>query len=406
MNMRENNSSEMNIGNRIETIQSYLQAHHLDGWFIYDCEGINSIAGYLFGDMTKHLTRRWFYLIPAKGEPTYLFHSIEIPPVTPYPGTIETYHGWRNFQHKTEEILASATRIALEYSPMAALPSLSKVDGGTIELLKHYKKELFSSAGLVQFFTSRLSSAQYQSHLHAVQALYRVKDRFVTCVKDEVEKGYYANEYQLQQRLLSYFSEEDLESEFPPIVAIGPNSGNPHYQAGPDNARSVAKDEVLLLDIWARKKYPQAVYGDITWMFFLGTSVPDHVKTVFDTVVGARDRVVSFLKESHTQSRRVLGYEADDIARQYIAQRGYEKYFLHRTGHNLGSDVHGPGSNLDNLETHEERELMPHCAFTIEPGIYLPEFGIRSEIDVFHDPGEGFIVTTPPQKELTCFNVL
>jgi len=395
-----------NPENIVLHIQSYLGEHGLDGWLVYDYNGLNPVSP-LFLEAAHHFaTRRWFYFIPCQGTPVYLLHAIEKDLPRTFPGQVMLYSSWQDFFEKLSDVLTGRTRIALEYSPRCSLPAISRVDAGTLEIIKELGIEPVSSAELVQFFTCRLSEAQVKSHKQASKDLYAIRDIILENLRQDLIKGYCPNEYQIQQRYLEQFELFGLETEFPPIVAVNENTGNPHYQPEADRCQTLRPGSVLLLDTWARQKAAGSVYSDITWMAYLGDTIPEQVQNVFEVVISARDAVLEKLEARFRAGRPIRGYEADDIARNVINLAGYGDYFTHRTGHNLGGDVHGAGANLDNLETHEERDLIPGTAFTVEPGIYLADFGIRSEINVYYDPVAGFQITTPPQRQITKIMLL
>lgn len=396
------------VGNKdavIGDIQRYLAEHDLDGWLIYDYHGLNPLSGLFLGSTPNLATRRWLYFVPRSGGPVYLFQRIEDNLPRSFPGQVRIYTGWLDFYRQIECILSGCRRIALEYSPRCALPSVSRVDAGTVEVLRELGIEPVSSAELVQFIRCRLDQQQVDSHRAAVEGLYAVKDIIIEGIRNDLRAGFSPSEYQVQQRYLVQFERLGLITEHPPIVAVNEHSGNPHYQPEPDASLSLKPDSLLMLDTWARKREAGSVYADITWMVYLGESVPERIEQIFEIVRAARDAVVEGLVHRHRTGQSVRGYEADDMARGIITAAGFGEYFTHRTGHNLSSDVHGAGANLDNLETHEERLLIPGTAFTVEPGIYLPEFGVRSEIDLYYDPAAGFQVTTPAQKEITRLQI-
>ncbi len=381
-------------------IQSELQAQQIDGWLFYYFHENDPLALRVLGlDGDSHFySRRWFYFVPAVGTPVKLVHRIEDTALDNLPGDKEVYIGWKQLEDKLALILTNKTRIAMQYSPRGAVPYVSKVDAGLIELLRSNKKEIVSSGDLIQKFESVWSEAQLQTHIKAGTILRQtIFDAFAE-IKRLLQAGQEVNEYQIQQFILQKFEENGLTTNSPPIVAVNAHSGSPHYQPNKDSFSPIKEGDFVLLDIWAKKKDPaDAVYADITWTGYVGESVPAKFEEIFQIVRGARDAGLERVKQSVERREQVHGYEVDDVTRNYIDEKGYGQYFVHRTGHSIGMEVHGNGANIDNLETRDERRLIANTGFSIEPGIYLPEFGVRSEIDVYVGESEVIVAGQPIQ---------
>lgn len=384
----------------VAAIQSSLEADGLDGWLLYDFHGSNPIAARLAG-LTGggHMTtRRWYYLIPAHGQPRGLVHAIERHNLDQLPGEKIVYAGRQQLDAGLTQLLAGTTRVAMEYSPNCAIPYISRVDAGTAEAVRARGVEIVSSGDLVQQFEAAWTPAQLAQHRAASEALYRIKDRAFSAAADALRRGVPLTEYDLQQQMAGWFVEERLVSDSAPVVACGENAGNPHYLPGAESP-AIRLDEVLLLDLWGKLDEQGAVFADITWVGFAGSRVPDDVARAFAAVADARDAAVRLVQDAVAAGRDIRGWEADRAARAVLEQAGYGAYVLHRTGHSLGENVHGNGVHLDDYETHDERRILPGTGFTVEPGVYFERFGIRSEINVFC-AGHEALVTGPRQMEV------
>ncbi|MBI3961582.1 MAG: aminopeptidase P family protein [Deinococcus sp.] len=386
----------------MKEIQKYLKTNHLDGWLLYDFRGQNPTALLALGAAKRMLTRRWFYFVPASGQPVLLAHAIEHDNFPALPGKKVTYAGWELLQKRLTELLMGSKRLAMEYCPMGTIPYLSRVDAGTIELVRSYGVEVVSSSDLVQYFLCRWTPDQVESHRRAAQAINAAKDGAYEFIGQEVQRGHTPLETEVQDFLMARFHDAGLITDHPPIVAVGPHAGNPHYSPSTTTPTPIKKDDLVLIDLWAKENDPLAVYADITWTGYVGQQPPERYGEVFNIVARARDLGLNYLAQEHRAGRTLKGFEVDRKVRDYIAAAGYGPYFIHRTGHSIGAHaVHGDGANLDDLETHDERELVKGLGFSIEPGIYLPDFGIRSEIDVFLD-SDGPKVFTPIQQEIVA----
>ena len=383
-------------------IQNALAKSGIDGWLLYDFRGSNPIARSVIGfDESQIGTRRWFYLIPAEGEPVAILHVIEPHATRGAPGKTVLYRSWKELEALLREHLRARRRVAMEYSPGAAIPYVSRVDAGTIEMVRAAGPEVVSSADLVQLFEAVWTKEQKELHDRAARGCLAAKDAAFALIRERLAAGAGVTESEVQALIGRRFAEEGLYSHHPCIVAVNDHASDPHFEtgAGP-NDRKVAKGDLVLIDFWAKvANDPRAVYYDATWMAYCGTDVPPKMREVWEAVRGARDAAVEFVTRSIGAGTTIRGAEVDDVARAFIEDRGYGPYFLHRTGHSIGYEVHGNGVNIDNLETRDSRTLVPGVCFSIEPGVYLPEFGVRSEIDMY--VGEGYAeVTGDIQREL------
>jgi Xaa-Pro dipeptidase len=383
-------------------IQEALAKSGIDGWLLYDFRGSNPIARSVIGfDESQIGTRRWFYLIPAEGEPVAILHVIEPHATRGAPGKTVLYRSWKELEAFLREHLAGKQRVAMEYSPGAAIPYVSRVDAGTIEMVRAAGPEVVSSADLVQLFEAVWTKEQKELHDRAARGCLAAKDAGFALIRERLAAGARVTESEVQALIGRRFTADGLYSNHPCIVAVNDHASDPHFEtaAGP-NDREIVKGDLVLIDFWAKVAIdPRAVYYDATWMAYCGTDVPPKMREVWETVRGARDAAVEFVTRSIKAGKTIRGAEVDDVSRDFIEARGYGPYFLHRTGHSIGYEVHGNGVNIDNLETQDSRTLIPGVCFSIEPGVYLPEFGVRSEIDMY--VGDGYAeVTGDIQREL------
>jgi Xaa-Pro dipeptidase len=387
----------------IAAIQKALGEEKIDGWLLYDFRGSNPIARSVIGfDEHQIATRRWFYLIPAKGEPVAIQHVIEPKALAKAPGTPALYRSWKELEGLLKTHLSGMKRVAMEYSPGAAIPYVARVDGGTIEMVEAAGDvEVVSSADLVQLFESRWTPEQKELHDRAAHNTMLAKDSGFALIRESLAAGRAVTESQVQAHIQAHFESHGLFTHHPCIVAVNDHASDPHFEtaAGP-NDRVIKKGDLVLIDLWAKvANDPRAVYYDATWMGYCGQEVPARMVEVWQAVSGARDAAIAFVKDSVADGKSIHGYEVDDVSRGFIEARGFGPYFLHRTGHSIGYEVHGNGVNIDNLETRDQRRIVPGVCFSIEPGVYLPEFGVRSEIDMY--VGEGAAeVTGGIQHEL------
>ena len=383
----------------IARIQAGLREMQVDAWLLYDFHGINPIARRVIGLGDDRLaTRRWFGLVPAEGEPVWLHHAIEAHLFADLPGRRVAFVGYRELRDKLRDLLRGTKRVAMEYVPGGTIPYVSRVDAGTVEMVRETGVQIESSADLVQIFEARWTTEGLASHRRAAVALKEVLQATFEHAADAVRAGRPITEYSVQQFMGGQFHARRMHFE-PPIVAVNAHSGNPHYEPRRDGSAPIRKGDLLLLDLWCREEAAGSIWADITWMAFLGAQPPERFTRVWEIVAGARDAAVTFLKEGAGLGKRIRGAEVDRVSREHIRAQGYADAFIHRTGHSIGVEVHGNGCNIDSLETVDERVLIPQTGFSIEPGIYLPEFGIRSEIDVYMDD-RGVEVTTAVQDRI------
>ncbi|MBI4001816.1 MAG: aminopeptidase P family protein [Nitrospira defluvii] len=393
---------------RVARIQQAIRDQPgLDGWLFYDFRHLDPIAyRVLLLDASLHVTRRWYYWIPAHGSPVKLQHRIEPHVLDGLPGEARTYVSWREQQTALGSLLQSAKRIAMQYSPMNAIPYLSRVDAGTVELVRGLGVEVVTSADLVQQFEAVWDESQLTSHRVAAEGLRSIVDEAFACVGTSLAERRGLTEYGLQQYILSRMQARNLVTSSPPIAAVNAHSADPHYGPSPEGSAPIRQGDLVLIDLWAKQPSPGAVYADITWTGFVGQSVPARHQDLFQIVRRARDAAVTFVQSQVRAGAFPHGWEVDDVCRQVIQDAGYGGYFLHRTGHSIGEEVHGNGANIDNLETQDARRLLPGTCFSIEPGIYLPEeIGIRSELDVYLSSHDAVVYGQPVQTELVAIAV-
>ena len=386
----------------VAAVQQSLKAEGLDGWLLYDFHGSNPIAARLAGTANgaKMTTRRWFYLVPASGEPRGLVHAIERQTLDALPGEKTIYAGRQQLDAGLTKLLSGVKRVAMEYSRDCAIPYISRIDAGTVELVRSRGIDVESSGDLVQRFEAVWDEAALATHREASAALYRVKDRAFELIAGRVGDGDALTEFAVQQQMASWFEEEGLVSDSAPVVAAQENAGDPHYLPTARRSRPIRKGELVLLDLWGKKREnPQAVYADITWVGFTGPEVPPEMARAFGAIGQARDAAVALVQESARQRRDLRGWQVDRAARQVLEQAGFGERILHRTGHNLGREVHGNGVHMDDYESHDDRRLLPGTGFTIEPGLYFESFGVRTEINMYYGQREA-LVTGPAQTEI------
>jgi Xaa-Pro aminopeptidase len=370
----------------LSSVQTALQQLSVDGWLLYDFRGINILARRVVGlGNEAMLSRRWFYFIPAHGEPRKLVHRIEPHALDHLPGPQQIYLRWQELEAGVQSLLAGVRRVAMEYVPRNANPYVSRVDAGTIELVRAQGVEVVPSGDLVQLFEACWDDDQWAMHLEAARHTRSAFDVAFAFIADRVRRDGSVRETEVQRCILDHFAAHRLITDHPPICAVGPHSGDPHYAPGPGSDAPIRAGDFVLIDLWAKLDKPNAVYSDLTWTGFVGPEVPERYRTVFQIVAQARDAAIAKVQQAFRTSTPLQGWEVDQAARDVIERAGYGPYFCHRTGHSIGQETHGNGANMDNLETREERRVLPRTCFSVEPGIYLPEFGIRSETNVFVD---------------------
>jgi Xaa-Pro dipeptidase len=389
----------------LERIQEALRAEMCDGWLFYDFRKSNPIAYQVLElPLDEMYTRRWFYFVPADGTPTALVSAVEAHVLRSLPGTRLVFHTWQEMHAQLRTLLPGSGRIAMEYSPMNAIPYISRVDAGTLELIRSFNVDVVSSANLSQRFVAQLSAAQMQSHRAAGRRLMAAKDALFTQLGSDLRSGVVLDEYQVQQRFIALIERSGLIVPEPPIVGVNANSGNPHYEPTSQVSSPIRRGDLILFDFWARFPLDDAIYADYTWVAFAGTrdEIPARQREIFELVRAARDTGIAFIRERMAVGERVEGRQVDDVTRAVIARAGYGDYFVHRTGHSITTFEHGNGANLDNLETQDERILLPNTCCSVEPGIYLPEFGIRSEVNLLILENDAEVTGVPAQEEIVA----
>jgi Xaa-Pro aminopeptidase len=390
----------------VQLIQSALRESDIDGWLFYDFRRSNPIAYTVLGLPAQGLfSRRWMYYLPKEGEPVSLTSAVESHVLSSLPGKQRVYRTWQDYQRQLADMLRGTRRVAMEYVPENGIPYASRVDAGTVEMVRALGPEVVSSADIAQQFEAVLTPAQIESHRQAGRALQRVFQELCRWLREQLLHGAPLTEYDTQQRALQLMAAEHLHADPSdlPLVAINGNAANPHYSPQPFGSSPLGQGDLLLLDFSAPLLGDGNVFADYTWMVFLGNQVPERIATLFAIIRDARDAGTRFLAQSLAGNRRIEGWEVDDEVRKVIADAGYGDYFVHRTGHSIGGPmVHGNGANFDNLETHDTRQILPSTCASVEPGIYLPHegLGLRTEVDVLILP-EGIEVTgTPAQMEV------
>lgn len=389
----------------LDAIQLALRDASLDGWLFYDHHHRDPIAAAILGlDEKAHITRRWYYFIPAAGEPRKLVHRIEQSRLDCLPGAKGLYSSWQELHAGLEAMLAGARRIAMQYSPDNDIMYVSMVDAGTVEFVRSLGKEVVSSADLVSQFEAVLNEDQIDSHAAAQRAIdaivaeaWKEIGRRLRPDNSGVASG--LSEYDMVVWLSEAMRREGLVWENGPDVSVNANTSDSHYDATAGHSAPIREGDFVLIDIWGRLDKPRSVYYDITWTGVVGRAPDEREQLVFSTVREARDAAIAAVQSAFAAGRPIRGFEADDAARAVIRKAGFSEFFTHRTGHNITHEIHGPGAHLDNLETHDERRLLPHTCFSIEPGVYLPEFGVRSEVNMLTAPGKAW-VTGRIQQEL------
>ena len=383
-------------------IQRALSDGGIDGWLFSDFRGSDRIAAKVLGLGAEAIgTRRWYYYVPAEGTATALVHQIESKNLDALPGDKKIYLSWRSLEDSLKAILAGARRVAMQYSPQCHIPTISRADAGTVEFVRDTGVEVVSSGDLVQLFEARLSKSQIDSHRRAARLLRNIVQRAFGRVAEAVKAGTPIDERQVQIACLDWLHDSGLQTDHGPIVATNEHAADPHFEVSETSSSLIREGDLLLLDIWAKEHEAGAIFADITWCAYVGAEPPEKMVRVFDVVRSARDAAVTRCESAFSSQSPLSGYEVDRVARQVIEDAGYGKYFVHRTGHSIHEETHGNGANLDDLETHDVRQLIPETVFSVEPGVYLPgEFGIRSEVNVLHTGTQAEVTGGPGQVEL------
>ena len=375
----------------LSAIQTAIRESRFDGWLLYDFRASNILARRIL-QLPDDLigSRRWMYFIPDQGPPRKLVHRIESGALDHLPGEKQLYLKWQEFEAGVASLVAGRTRVAMEYSPRNSNPYISRVDAGTVELVRANGTDVVPSGDLIQMFEAVWDDDQWAMHVEAgvhTDSAYAVAWKHIA---DQIRSGKEITESTVCEVIMNHFHQHGLTTYHPPIVAVNAHSGDPHYDTG---HQPIREGDFVLIDLWAKLDRPRAVYSDLTRVGYVGTTVPEKYEAIFRIVAAARDAAIDLVIDRFARNEPLQGFEVDDAARQVIAAAGYADYFVHRTGHSIGQETHGNGANIDNLETHETRRILPGCCFSIEPGIYLPEFGIRSEVDVFVDRNRQIHVT-------------
>lgn len=387
----------------LDRIRKAIKEKNIDGWLFYDFHHRDLMAYQILSlDSTKFTTRRWFYYIPADGEPVRIVSAVEAKKLDSLPGSKEVYRSWQDLHRILKDTLADADKVAMQYSPENNIPYVSVVDAGTVELIRSFGVTVVSSADLVQTFEAVIDQAGYHAHLEAGEKVQKIKDEAFELVRKKVSEGEPITEYEVQQYIVKRFEEEGLTDDGDhPIVGVNDHPADPHFEPTEENTYTIKKGDTLLIDLWAKKNDETGIYYDITWCGYVGENPPGKYVEIFNTVRDARNTARDFIRERFAKNEPCYGYEVDDVCRKVVEDAGYGQYFVHRTGHSIGREVHGNGVHIDNLETKDERQLVPGICFSIEPGIYLPgEMAVRSEINVFITESREVVVAGDEQEEL------
>lgn len=387
----------------LAAIQQALRTAGIDAWLFCDFHHRDEMAYRILGlDEGSKTSRRWFYLVPAEGQPVKLAHRVEPGKLDPLPGRQEHYLAWTELQTKLESMVRGHSRVAMQYSPMNRIPYIGIVDAGTVELVRSFGPEIVTSADLVQTFEAVTDEEGYRSHREAGDVVQRIKDEAFSLMNKAIHDSGPITEYEVKQFIVTRFEEEGLTNDGDsPIVGFNDHPADPHFEPAEEGAYTLHHGDTILIDLWARQSTPPGIYYDITWCGFVGQSPPALYLEIFGAVCRARDAALDFVRRRVADGEACRGFEVDQVARRVVEESGYGEQFLHRTGHNIGRQVHGNGANIDSLETQDERLLVPGTCFSLEPGIYLDgRMAVRSEIDVFITPAGAVEVCGPIQKEL------
>jgi len=388
----------------LEAMQAALRDAGHDGWLFYDHHHRDPIGERILGlDPKAHITRRYYYFVPAKGEPRKLVHRIEQGRLDTLPGSKGLYSSWQELATGLDAMLRGFKRLAMQYSPNNDIMYVSMADAGTVEFLRSLGKQIVSSADLVSQFEAVLTAEQAASHVEAQRAIDTILEeawrKMGRALRPADGNATTLTEFEMVEWLSNAMRNEGLVWENGPNVSANANSSDSHYEPTKDHCSPIRNGDFILIDIWGKLDHPDAVFYDITWTGVVGREPSEREQSIFETVRNARDAAIAAVESAFAANRPIRGFEADDSARRVILDAGFADYFTHRTGHNIAQEIHGPGAHLDNLETHDERLILPNTCFSVEPGIYLPEFGVRSEVDMLTAPGKAW-VTGKIQREL------
>ncbi len=382
----------------IEDIQEALRKNHLDGWLFFDHHRRDPLAYEILRIPSGiEASRRWYYFVPANADPRKLVHRIESGTLDSLRGEKLTYSSWADQQQKLQKLVVGSVRVAMQYSPRCAIPYVSLVDAGTIELVRSTGIEVVSSADLVQEFQACWTEGQSRQHVEAGKLVDRVRREAFKLIGERLRADRAVTEYEVQQFIRNEFTRAGLITDHGPIVAANANAADPHYEPSLEKSSAIKRGNLVLIDLWAKLDEPDSVYYDVTWSGFCGEMVPDAIQNVFEIVRDARKKASEFVVKQVGAKETIAGYQVDDQARGLIEARGFGQYFFHRTGHSIGTEVHGTGANMDNLESHDERRIIARTCFSVEPGIYLRDFGVRSEVNVY--VGEDYATVTGEEQE-------
>jgi len=394
---------------RLNDIQEELRKRKIDGWLFYDFHNRDAISYSILGlDSGKITSRRWFYYIPAKGDPVRLVSRVEPVKLDSLPGEKRFYLAWEELHKALKEMIGKGKkRVAMQYSPLNHIPYVSLADAGTVELLRSFGYEIVTSADLVQLFEAVIGEEGYRSHLEASGKVHRVKDQAFQEIGKALVSGTGITEYGIAQFIVKRFAEEGMTAGGEsPIVGVNAHPANPHFEPTPQNTSPIRRGDTILIDLWARMNRPGSIWADITWCGFAGKNPPDEYVRIFESVRDGRKAGLAFIRDRFASGKPCYGWEVDDAVRRVVRDRGYGDFFVHRTGHSIGTAVHGNGVHIDNLETKEERQIIPGICFSLEPGIYLEgRMAVRTEIDVFVTLKGEVVVAGPEQEELIRLDV-
>ena len=383
----------------LQKIQQELKKQNLDGWLFFDHHFRDPLAYRVLGLPAAMPTRRWYYMIPAQGEPAGMEHRIERNSLGALPGTRIPYSSWTEQVAALGKLTAGMKRVAMQFSPMCAIPYVSMVDGGTIDLVRSLGVEVASSAELIQTFEARWTPEARDMHFEAGRRVDRIRNEAFALIHERLSNGVAIREVEVKNFFREGFAKHGLLTDHGPIVGVNANASNPHYEPVEETSATIKRGDWLLIDHWAKLDQPGAVYYDVTWTAYCGENPPERMRTVFETVKNARDAAINRVQSAISAGQPLCGYQVDDACREVIVKAGFGEFFTHRTGHSIGIEVHGNGANMDNFENHDERRVSPFTCFSIEPGIYLPEFGVRSEINMFIAENEA-LVTGEIQRDM------
>lgn len=389
---------------KIEEAQKYLKEMKVDGWLLYDFEGNNPLA-HRFLEIPHHLItkRRFFYWVPTSGTPVKIVHAIEPHTLDRLPGEKKLFASWQSLHQELRSLLQGKKKVAMEYSPLNAIPYLSKVDAGTVDLIRSFGVEVVSSADFLAHFTAVLDPDQAASQLRAGKVCDSIANGAWKWIRDHLEQG--ITEYDVQQKIFSDFQKMNFVSDGLPIVGVNQHSADPHYQPQKETASPIRKGDFILIDLWAKENRENAIFGDITRVGVAAERPTPRQQEIFHIVRTAQKAAYELIRSRFTQKKRIEGWEVDEAARKVIRDAGYGDYFTHRTGHSIEIDLHGSGAHMDNLEMHDVRPLLPGTCFSIEPGIYLPdEFGVRLEYDVYIHLNGAVEISGGEQDEIVCLS--